>query len=97
VAAVVLDDTAVYVSGHLSGSQYKWAIVKLNQQTLAEEERYELQSSENAAFSMTSDDNHLYVGLYTFPGIVLKLGKADMSVLGSVELKRGENGKFYAI
>jgi len=88
LGALAVDATHVYVTAQQGPTN---VLLKVSKDTMTVESAFHLVASDNVAYSVLERGDFIYLGLYTFPGKVLKVAKSTMTLAGSCTLSQGSN------
>jgi hypothetical protein len=95
LGAIAVDATHAFVAAkhHVSSTQTENVVLKIDkgQMTMESTSRFVIEHADNLAFSILEKDDFVYVGVYTFPGRVLKVNKASMELSARCILSQDSN------
>jgi hypothetical protein len=93
VSTLQIDDDFIYVTAETT-TDSKPCLLKISKATMTLDTNAVYQydtATDNIPYSMVLDELHVYTGMYTFPGHVLKFRKSDLTEVGAVASGTGED------
>lgn len=89
ITSLRVDDTHVFVTAAIDQT---WKMYKLDKTSMEVKCTYVYASDENIPYSMQHDGAHVYTGMYTSPGKIVRISKSDCTRNGdALELEQGED------